>query len=111
MEHYSIEIFIILIKYHNTIPNGRTLFWKRDRGGDSFKIPCLHFLALFSDFIDCNNNCCIILVIIVLHIITCHANWCCSCRERGARALEERLAAERLAAARRELQREAEENV
>ncbi|RZB61087.1 Rhomboid-like protein 19 isoform B [Glycine soja] len=32
-------------------------------------------------------------------------------RERGARALEERLAAERLAAARRELQREAEENV
>lgn len=33
------------------------------------------------------------------------------CRERGARALEERLAAERLAAARRELQREAEENV
>ncbi|KAK7380734.1 hypothetical protein VNO78_33251 [Psophocarpus tetragonolobus] len=32
-------------------------------------------------------------------------------RERGARALEERLAAERLAVARRELQREAEENV
>ncbi|KAL5122740.1 Rhomboid-like protein 19 [Glycine soja] len=32
-------------------------------------------------------------------------------RERGARALEERLAAERLAVARRELQREAEENL
>ncbi|KAL6569057.1 hypothetical protein OROGR_000782 [Orobanche gracilis] len=32
-------------------------------------------------------------------------------KERGARALEERLAAERLAAARSELQRDASENV
>lgn len=55
---------------------------------------------LFSDSSNSNNNCFINLVVIVLHKITYQYNsYSCCCRERGARALEERLAAERLAAA------------